>query len=257
MKLVSIAAVASALAHASAYLITGDTVNCRAGPGTNYEVKRTYSKGIDVTITCQTPGTSVEGHSIWDKTSDGCYVSDLYVETGSDGYVVGKCGTTACVAPKSNQATVDLIAEFEGFEPTIYTDAAGYPTVGYGHLCKDSTCSDLKYSIPLSQADGKKLLADDMTRFERCITAMTHATVNLNQYGALISWSFNMGCGAAETSSLIQRLNNGEDVDTVLSEELPRWVYAGGQVLPGLVRRRNAEIALARTPMDDTALPAC
>ncbi|KAK4102521.1 glycoside hydrolase family 24 protein [Parathielavia hyrcaniae] len=257
MKSVGIAILASVLAPASAYLITGDTVNCRAGPGTNYAVKRTYSKGTDVTITCQTSGTSVQGHAIWDKTSHGCYVSDLYVETGSAGYVTGRCGTTTCVAPKSNQATVDLIAEFEGFEPNVYTDAAGYPTIGYGHLCNDATCSDVKYSIPLSQADGMRLLADDMARFERCITAMTHATLNLNQYGALVSWSFNMGCGAAETSTLIEWLNGGEDVNTVLAEELPRWVYAGGRVLQGLVRRRNAEIALAGAATDDGALPAC
>jgi hypothetical protein len=46
--------------------------------------------------------------------------------------------------------------------PSSDTDAAGYPTVGYGHLCKDSKCSDVKYKIPLSKDDGKKLLADDM-----------------------------------------------------------------------------------------------
>jgi hypothetical protein len=183
MQLLALAALASALAPASAYLITGDTVNCRTGPGTNYGVKKTYSKGTDVKITCQTSGTNVEGNSIWDKTSDGCYVADYYVKTGSNGYVTDKCGgTSTCVVPKSNQATVDLIAEFEGFVdhvcgcnlpflsalkqyahlPSSDTDAAGYPTVGYGHLCKDSKCSDVKYKIPLSKADGKKLLADDM-----------------------------------------------------------------------------------------------
>jgi GH24 family phage-related lysozyme (muramidase) len=85
---------------------------------------------------------------------------------------------------------------------------------------------------------------------------MTKATVNLNQYGALVSWSFNMGCGAAETSTLIKRLNKGENVNTVLSEELPKWVHAGGKVLQGLVRRRNAEIALAKKATNDKALPA-
>lgn len=81
------------------------------------------------------------------------------------------------------------------------------------------------------------------------------ATVNLNQYGALISWSFNMGCGAAKSSTLISRINDGENVNTVLEEELPKWVHGGGEVLPGLVRRRNAEIDLAKTSTDDGALP--
>jgi GH24 family phage-related lysozyme (muramidase) len=84
---------------------------------------------------------------------------------------------------------------------------------------------------------------------------MVKATVNLNQYGALVSWSFNMGCGAAQSSTLVKRLNNGENVNKVLSEELPKWVHGNGKVLPGLVRRRNAEIALAKKATDDKALP--
>ncbi|KAK0702532.1 lysozyme-like domain-containing protein [Apiosordaria backusii] len=249
--------IAGVTAKASAYLITGDVVNCRSGPGTSYSVVKQYTQGQDVTITCQTEGTNVNGVTIWDKTADGnCYVSDYYVQTGSDGYVTGRCGTSSCPAPKSNQATVDLIAEFEGFEPNVYIDPTGNPTIGYGHLCQRAGCSEVPYPIPLSQADGKRLLASDMARFEQCITAMiTGATLNLNQYGALISWSFNMGCGAAQTSTLVARLNGGGNVNTVLSEELPRWVYGGGVVLPGLVRRRNAEVALSQTAGSGPALP--
>ncbi len=81
------------------------------------------------------------------------------------------------------------------------------------------------------------------------------AVLNLNQYGALVSWSFNMGCGAAQTSSLVKRLNAGENVNTVLAAELPKWVHGNGVVLPGLVRRRNAEIALAKKATSDKALP--
>lgn len=80
-------------------------------------------------------------------------------------------------------------------------------------------------------------------------------TLNLNQYGALVSWAFNMGCGATKTSTLIKRLNRGENVNKVLSAELPKWVYAGGKKLPGLVRRRNAEIALAKKKTTAKALP--
>lgn len=94
-------------------------------------------------------------------------------------------------------------------------------------------------------------------RFEVCITGMVSsaATVNLNQYGALVSWSFNVGCGAAQSSTLLKRLNKGENVNTVLSEELPKWVYGNGKKLPGLVRRRNAEIALGKKATSDKALP--
>ena len=120
MKFAIITALAASLAPASAYVITGDGVNCRSGPGTNYAVKKSYAKGHDVKISCQTSGTNVNGNSIWDKTQDGCYVADYYVKTGTNGYVTKKCGgTTTCTAPKSNAATVDLISEFEGFVPKI------------------------------------------------------------------------------------------------------------------------------------------
>lgn len=81
------------------------------------------------------------------------------------------------------------------------------------------------------------------------------ATINMNEYGALVSWSYNVGCGAAKSSTLIERLNNGEDPKVVLSSELPQWDKSDGQVLSGLLRRRNAEIALAQTPTSDPALP--
>jgi GH24 family phage-related lysozyme (muramidase) len=81
------------------------------------------------------------------------------------------------------------------------------------------------------------------------------AVLNLNQYGALVSFTFNLGCGAAQGSQMVKRLNNGENVNKVLSEELPKWVHGNGKVLPGLVTRRNNEIALAKKSGSGAALP--
>ncbi|ELR04939.1 hypothetical protein GMDG_00197 [Pseudogymnoascus destructans 20631-21] len=152
MKLTLFAAAAALASTAAAFPIIGDS--------------KSYAKGHDVTITCQTGGTSVSGNSIWDKTSDGCYVADYYVKTGSSGYVKPKCssggGGGSCSATKSNAASVDLIAEFEGFVAKVYIDATGHPTVGYGHLCTKSKCAEIGYPIPLCQANGKKLLATEM-----------------------------------------------------------------------------------------------
>ena len=94
MKLTYFAACTLAFFCTSAvasYPITGDNVNCRSGPGTSYAAKKTYAKGHEVSISCQTAGTDVSGNSIWDKTSDDCYVADYYVKTGSNGYVTSKC----------------------------------------------------------------------------------------------------------------------------------------------------------------------
>ncbi|KAJ5836249.1 hypothetical protein N7447_002275 [Penicillium robsamsonii] len=76
----------------NAYPITGEVVNCRSGPGTSHSVVKSYKKGADVAITCQAAGTTVKGNEIWDKTSDGCYISDYYIRTGSSSYVTKKCG---------------------------------------------------------------------------------------------------------------------------------------------------------------------
>ncbi|KAL2167249.1 hypothetical protein VTG60DRAFT_1477 [Thermothelomyces hinnuleus] len=263
MKFYILAALASILAPAAAYPVTADGgLMCRSGPGTSYAVKKTYKKGFDIKISCQTTGTSVNGNNIWDKTQDGCYVADYYVKTGKNGFVTTKCGSSSgggstCAAPKSNAATVDLIAKSEGFRSKIYTDATGHATVGYGHMCTKAKCAEVKYKIPLSTADGKKLLAEDMRKFEKCITNMLNskAVLNYNQFGALVSWSFNVGCGAAQSSQLIKRLNKGEDVNKVLSEELPKWVHGGGKVLPGLVTRRKNEVALAKKSGSSKALP--
>nr|WJZ50372.1 GH184 muramidase [Chaetomium sp. ZY369] len=87
-------ALAAALPMVSAYPVKADLLNCRTGPGTSYDLVTQYKKGTDVKITCQTTGTVVEGHNLWDKTSDGCYVADFYIQTGTSGYVADKCGET-------------------------------------------------------------------------------------------------------------------------------------------------------------------
>jgi lysozyme len=67
-----------------------------------------------------------------------------------------------CNGPGVNQATLNLIESYEGYSSTPYSDPSGYPTIGYGHLCSDSSCSDVPYSVPLSDADGQKLLQSDL-----------------------------------------------------------------------------------------------
>ncbi|UPL03217.1 hypothetical protein LCI18_014151 [Fusarium solani-melongenae] len=163
----------------------------------------------------------------------------------------------ACIGPPVNQATLSLVEEFEGFRADVYIDATGNPTVGYGHLCKQSGCSEIPYPIPLSEADGQKLLQDDIKVAQQCITLDTTSAVvlNANQYGALVSWAFNVGCGASGDSTLIRRLNDGEDANTVASEELPKWNKGNGQPIAGLTRRRAAEVDLFKTPTDVGALP--
>ncbi|MGW7403525.1 SH3 domain-containing protein [Streptomyces sp. NPDC054833] len=92
-------AVATAVAAASVryYSVApGLRVNVRSGPGTGYNIVRVLPEGAKVAIYCQSPGTWVSGYygttNIWDSIASGEYVSDAYVNTGSDGYVAPRCG---------------------------------------------------------------------------------------------------------------------------------------------------------------------
>ncbi|MER8004849.1 MULTISPECIES: SH3 domain-containing protein [unclassified Streptomyces] len=73
----------------------GVRLNVRSGPGTGYSIVRVLPEGASVPIFCQRPGTSVAGYygtsSIWDNIDSGEYVSDAYVNTGTDGYVAPRC----------------------------------------------------------------------------------------------------------------------------------------------------------------------
>lgn len=84
---------AAALPFVSAYPVK-ETLSCRSGPGTNYKIVKTYAKGANVKISCQTTGTNIKGNNLWDKTSDGCYAADYYIKTGTSGYVAAKCGAS-------------------------------------------------------------------------------------------------------------------------------------------------------------------
>lgn len=92
--------------------------------------------------------------------------------------------------------------------------------------------------------------------YRKCVTAkLGSVTLNENQYGALVSWTFNIGCPAMQGSTLARRLLAGEDPNTVAAEELPQWRIAGGVVSPTLVRRRQGELAFFQTWSDVQALP--
>ncbi|KAH6911708.1 glycoside hydrolase family 24 protein [Coprinopsis sp. MPI-PUGE-AT-0042] len=150
--------------------------------------------------------------------------------------------------PAVNAATLNLIKDCEGFVPSPAPDPIGLPTVGYGHLCKTSGCAEVSDPFPLNPATATELLRNDLTSFQSCITRSVNDSVHLsdNQYGALVSWAYNVGDGNVRSSTLIKRLNAGEDPDTVIEQELPKWNKAGGKVLPGLVARRKREVELSK-----------
>jgi GH24 family phage-related lysozyme (muramidase) len=143
-----------------------------------------------------------------------------------------------------------LIASFEGFVDHLYDDPAGHCTIGYGHLVHTGRCdgrtSESLYAGTVSQGYGLMVLRADVLRFEDCVNRLVIRTLNQNRFDALVSFAFNIGCSAFEASTLLRKLNNGEYHR--VCDELMLWVHGGGNVLPGLVRRREAECELFNRP---------
>ena len=119
---------------------------------------------------------------------------------------------------------------------------AGVLTIGWGH-----TGPDVYQGMTITQQQAETYLTNDLQKFADCVSNYLRVSLNPNQVGALVSFTFNLGCGAFQGSTLLRRLNAGEDPNTVVAQELPRWVYANGVKLPGLVRRRDAEVAFFKS----------
>ncbi len=131
-----------------------------------------------------------------------------------------------------------LIQRFEGFSSRVYLDAAGLPTIGYGHLITRG--EDFSDGIDMAQALA--LLRADVRHAERAVLRFVSAPLAQSQFDALASFTFNLGAGVLQRSTLRRVLNRG-DYEAVPAQ-LMRYVWAGGKRLRGLVLRRAAEAAL-------------
>lgn len=139
-----------------------------------------------------------------------------------------------------NQAGLDLIKTFEGFSDTVYLDAVGIPTIGYGHVVKDGE----KFGR-ISKSEGELLLRSDLREASRGVINLVAVPLSDNQYAALVSFVFNLGSGRLKASTLRAKLNRGDYQGA--ADEFPKWCYAGGKKLRGLLRRREAERKLWMT----------
>lgn len=139
---------------------------------------------------------------------------------------------------KTGDAGRALIKEFEGFSPEPYLCPAGLPTIGYGSLFDDGVRVTMGHRA-ISEDEAEALLAADLKTAESGVSRLVSVPLAQNQFDALVSFAYNLGAASLMSSTLLRKLNAGDYNDA--ADELPRWVYAGGRVLPGLVRRRNAE----------------
>ncbi|MGB1648674.1 MAG: lysozyme [Cycloclasticus sp.] len=138
------------------------------------------------------------------------------------------------------QDGIDLIKRFEGFSSTVYICPAGYPTIGYDHVVLDEEKD--QFAAGIDQEQGEELLRKDAQVAERAVLRLITVPLTEGQFDALVSFTFNLGSGALQRSTLRRKLNRQEYVSA--AKEFRRWVWAGGRKLKGLIKRREAEKAL-------------
>lgn len=145
---------------------------------------------------------------------------------------------------------IELAKQFEGFHRVPKSDPlrlahpyicpAGYMTIGYGHLC------DPRHP-PITEVEAEVYLARDL---QTALAATLRycpvlAAEPEGRLSAIVDFTFNLGAGRLQTSTLRRRINQRDW--SAAATELRRWVYGGGKVLPGLFARREAEISLLDT----------
>ena len=134
---------------------------------------------------------------------------------------------------------LDLIKLYEGYSSSPYLCPAQHWTIGYGAIwgMDDKRVTEDHPDINEDQADY--LLRRDVKKSEMAVLRHIRVPLEDGQFNALCSFVFNLGSGALQSSTLRRKINRGDYIGA--ANEFPRWVYAGGRKLKGLVRRREHE----------------
>ena len=132
-----------------------------------------------------------------------------------------------------------LIKSFEGLRLEAYLDSVGVPTIGYGHT------KDVQMGDTCTEEQADEWLREDCADAEECVNSAVSVPLTQNEFDALVSFVFNLGCGALRRSTLL-RLLLDSDYDGAAAQ-FHRFNKAGGQPLAGLTRRRAAEAKLFET----------
>ena len=146
-----------------------------------------------------------------------------------------------------NQATIDLVKEFEGLRTTAYKDSAGVWTIGYGTTGRAGVGIDPVEGMEITEAEAEYYLQKGLEKFSTEITGAITQPINENEFGAFVSLAYNIGSGAFKRSTALRKFNAGDKQGA--ANAMLMWNKAGGRVLNGLIRRREAERALFLTPV--------
>ena len=127
----------------------------------------------------------------------------------------------------------DLLKYFEGCELEAYQDSVGVWTIGYGHT------KGVHEGMVITQEQAEQMLLDELKEYEGYVEDMVEVELTQEQFDALVVWGSTLGPTHFKNSTLLKRINEGNFED--VPYQMKRWNKAGGKVLLGLERRREAE----------------
>lgn len=141
-----------------------------------------------------------------------------------------------------NAAGRALIVKWESIRLDSYNDIVGKKTIGIGHLIQPGE------DIPdhITQEQCETLFQKDLSHASIPVEKLVTVPLTDNQFGALVSFVFNLGAGALGRSTLLKKLNTGDYAGA--AEEFGKWIYAGPDISNGLINRREDERTLFLTP---------
>jgi len=143
---------------------------------------------------------------------------------------------------KTSPVGINLIKHYEGFYSKPYRCPAGLWTIGYGHVINDGRNLPIDCNRVFLKDEIDALLIADLKRFERGVALYCPVQLTQNQFDALISFSFNLGLGTLQRSSVRQKINRGDFKGAV--KVILKYNKSSGKVLKGLTLRRQDEAKL-------------
>ncbi|MER1530328.1 lysozyme [Enterobacter hormaechei] len=142
---------------------------------------------------------------------------------------------------QTSEKGIALIKQFEGCKLTAYQDSVGVWTIGYGWT-QPVDGKPIRAGMTIKQEKAERLLKTGLVSYESDVSRLVKVGLTQGQFDALVSFTYNLGARSLSTSTLLRKLNAGDYAGA--ADEFLRWNKAGGKVLNGLTRRREAERAL-------------
>lgn len=146
---------------------------------------------------------------------------------------------------KTSDNGINLIIGDEGFRPVPYNDMNGNATIAYGHKLHDGPVKPAdwsQYGKGITIDQGRAFLAADIAWAEKEVSSVVKVSLTQNQFDALVSFTYNVGSGTLEKSSVLKYLNQNEFTEACAV--MLEYDHANGKVVPGLLTRREQEVAL-------------